>query len=247
MKTNFRSSPKAFFPVVNLIFIKSTYLAYVCHQLKSSWTPFLSFSFHRFSAHLFSANKRTLPFYPCCFSSSKAANKNSKHPQERIQVLGTSYECDSMTNVTPAILSKVGQNLHNKKHHPLNLIRQRIQDFFYGYAKNSRGNPLFSVYDNLSPVVTLQQNFDSLLVPHDHVSRKLTDSYYINSNFMLRAHTSAHQSDMIRSGLDGFLVIGDVYRRDAIDCTHYPVFHQVEGVRLFTESVVSYFTLLQSL
>lgn len=192
----------------------------------------------RFSAHLFSANKRTLPFYTCCFSSSKAANKNSKHPQERIQILGTSYECDSLTNVTPAILSKVGQNLHNKKHHPLNLIRQRIQDFFYGYAKNSRGNPLFSVYDNLSPVVTQQQNFDSLLVPHDHVSRKLTDSYYINSNFMLRAHTSAHQSDMIRSGLDGFLVIGDVYRRDAIDCTHYPVFHQVEGVRLFTESVL---------
>ncbi|CAF0734707.1 unnamed protein product, partial [Didymodactylos carnosus] len=49
----------------------------------------------------------------------------------------------------------------------------------------------------------------------------------------LRSHTSAHQVDLIRSGLDCFLCIGDVYRRDQIDSTHYPVFHQCEGVRLF--------------
>lgn len=35
-------------------------------------------------------------------------------------------------------------------------------------------------------------------------------------------------------GLDNFLVIGDVYRRDAIDSFHFPCFHQIEGVRLFT-------------
>uniref|UniRef100_A0A1I8EDE2 phenylalanine--tRNA ligase n=1 Tax=Wuchereria bancrofti TaxID=6293 RepID=A0A1I8EDE2_WUCBA len=35
-------------------------------------------------------------------------------------------------------------------------------------------------------------------------------------------------------GLDNFLVIGDVYRRDAIDSLHFPCFHQIEGVRLFT-------------
>ena len=34
-------------------------------------------------------------------------------------------------------------------------------------------------------------------------------------------------------GLDNFLVVGDVYRRDSIDSSHYPVFHQMEGVRLF--------------
>ena len=34
-------------------------------------------------------------------------------------------------------------------------------------------------------------------------------------------------------GLDNFLVVGDVYRRDAVDSSHYPVFHQMEGVRLF--------------
>ena len=75
---------------------------------------------------------------------------------------------------------------------------------------------------------------------------------------MLRAHTSAHQAgkailtvifqcsyldppkcmfpliaELIKNGLDNFLVVGDVYRRDTIDQSHYPVFHQMEGVRLF--------------
>ena len=36
-------------------------------------------------------------------------------------------------------------------------------------------------------------------------------------------------------GLDNFLVAGDVYRRDEIDSSHYPVFHQIEGVPLVSE------------
>ena len=52
---------------------------------------------------------------------------------------------------------------------------------------------------------------------------------------MLRAHTSAHQAELIKMGHDNFLVVGDVYRRDEIDSTHYPVFHQIEGVRLIQE------------
>ena len=51
---------------------------------------------------------------------------------------------------------------------------------------------------------------------------------------MLRAHMTCHDSDMIRSGLDCFLTTGDVYRRDTIDRTHYPVFHQMDCVRLFS-------------
>jgi phenylalanyl-tRNA synthetase alpha chain len=77
--------------------------------------------------------------------------------------------------------------------------------------------------------------FFSLLVPKTHVSRSKHDCYYVNKNYLLRSHTSAHQSELIKSGLNSFLVIGDVYRRDEIDSTHYPVFHQCEGVRLFNK------------
>ena len=68
-----------------------------------------------------------------------------------------------------------------------------------------------------------------------HVARSKSDNYYVNENQCLRAHTSAHQVELMKQGLDMFLVFGDVYRRDEIDATHYPAFHQLEGVRLFTE------------
>uniref|UniRef100_A0A8R1EGN2 phenylalanine--tRNA ligase n=2 Tax=Caenorhabditis japonica TaxID=281687 RepID=A0A8R1EGN2_CAEJA len=77
-------------------------------------------------------------------------------------------------------------------------------------------------------------NFDSLLTPQDHLSRRASDTYYVNSDHCLRAHTSAHQHTLMQSGLDAFLVIGDVYRRDEVDRTHYPCFHQIEGVRLYS-------------
>lgn len=153
---------------------------------------------------------------------------------ESVEVLGHSYPRDDFTNVTPKILSKVGRNLHNQSHHPLWLIKERIKAHFYSSYIAHRGNPLFSVYDNLSPVVTIEQNFDSLLIPANHPSRKRGDNYYLNRGTMLRAHTSAHQRELVRSGLDAFLVAGDVYRRDEIDASHYPVFHQMEGVRLYS-------------
>jgi len=164
---------------------------------------------------------------------SQTGSKDSTHEQQ-ITILGKSYTSDRYTNVTPQLISKIGRELHNTKDHPLNRIFKRIESFFYKtYTK--RGNPIFSSLSSLSPVVTLEQNFDNLLVPENHVSRKLSDSYYINSEYMLRAHTSAHQSDLIRAGLDAFIVCGDVFRRDAIDSTHFPIFHQMEGVKLFSD------------
>ncbi|CEF61048.1 Phenylalanine--tRNA ligase, mitochondrial [Strongyloides ratti] len=54
-----------------------------------------------------------------------------------------------------------------------------------------------------------------------------------NEPRIIIAHTSAHQFEIIKRGLNNFLVIGDVYRRDEIDKTHYPCFHQMEGVRIY--------------
>ena len=54
----------------------------------------------------------------------------------------------------------------------------------------------------------------------------------------LRPHTSVHQIPLI-SGAAGFgqnnsfLCVGDVYRKDTVDRTHYPAFHQMEGVRIY--------------
>jgi len=91
----------------------------------------------------------------------------------------------------------------------------------------------YQIEDGINPIVSTVQNFDDLLVPEDHVSRKKSETYYLNEGEILRAHTSAHQKQIIESGCDAFLVIGDVYRRDTIDCSHYPIFHQMEMVRIF--------------
>lgn len=155
------------------------------------------------------------------------------------ELLGKSYPQDDHTNLTQKVLSRVGRNLHNQRHHPLWLIKERVKEHFYKRYVGRFGTPLFSVYDDLCPVVTTWQNFDSLLIPADHPSRKKGDNYYLNRTHMLRAHTSAHQWDLLHAGLDAFLVVGDVYRRDQIDSQHYPVFHQLEGVRLFSQHEVS--------
>lgn len=159
---------------------------------------------------------------------------NVRYVDDYVTVFGHAYPRDEMTNVTPHVLARACRKLLHQEYNPLNIIKGRIVDYFNKSYVTNRGTPLFVLLDDLSPVVTLEQNFDSLLIGKDHPMRSRSDNYFINSTHMLRAHTSAHQGDLVRSGLDKFLVAGDVYRRDAIDATHYPVFHQMEGVALFT-------------
>lgn len=183
--------------------------------------------------------KRPASFSHACYKNISSDFAARTLPANAVELLGHTYLSDNYSNVTKKIISKVGKNLHNQRNHPLWLIKERVKNHFYKqYLVRSR-NPVFSVYDDLSPVVTVEQNFDRLLIPPDHPSRKKGDNYYLNHTHMLRAHTSAHQWDLIHAGLDAFLVVGDVYRRDQVDSTHYPIFHQMEGVRLFSSHEVS--------
>lgn len=182
-----------------------------------------------------SSKASTSANYSRSYSQKSQPTDQDLGSTKMVSIKNINYQGDEWTNVTPKILSLIGRNLHLQKDHPLCLLKDLIVNHFYTSYTRSRDRPIFAVSDNLSPVVSTYQNFDSMLIPKDHVSRKKSDNYYINSSTMLRAHTSAHEVDLIRSGLDAFLMVGDVYRRDAIDSTHYPVFHQLEGVRLFTK------------
>lgn len=133
-----------------------------------------------------------------------------------------------ISNITQGISSKIGRNLHNTKNHPIEIIKQKI----YGFFGDS-----YSKFDDLSPIVHVSDNFDSLLLPPDHPARSLSDTYYKDDEHVLRTQTSAHQTPLLKSGEKRFLVTGDVYRKDDIDATHYPVFHQMEGVFVMGENV----------
>lgn len=130
------------------------------------------------------------------------------------------------SNITPGISSKLGRSLHNKKNHPLEIIKQKIYDYF---------GEEFKTFDDLSPIVKVEENFDKLLIPKDHPARSISDTYYKDENHVLRTHTSAHQNDILSAGHKKFLVTGDVYRKDDIDASHYPVFHQMEGVSVMED------------
>jgi phenylalanyl-tRNA synthetase alpha chain len=130
------------------------------------------------------------------------------------------------SNATSNIASRVGANLHKRPLHPLHTIQQKIASYW---------GDSFQVFDDLSPVVSTRNCFDLLRITPDHVSRSVSDTYYLNKETVLRTHTSAHQVDLLKAGIDRFLVTGDVYRRDEIDRSHYPVFHQTEGVKMFSE------------
>lgn len=143
-----------------------------------------------------------------------------------IKINGSLYPTDDWTNVPPAILASLPRRLHLQPSHPVSLIRQLIESCF----QSSK----FVHYNNLSPVVTVAQNFDSLGFPADHPGRSRTDTYYINKDTVLRTHTSAHQADTFRKDeSEGYTISADVYRRDAIDRSHYPIFHQMEGARMW--------------
>ncbi|XGW04450.1 hypothetical protein V3C99_015550 [Haemonchus contortus] len=152
---------------------------------------------------------------------------------EIFEVDGKRYETDSTWNLSKGVCKLLQRHLLLEPQNPLSLVKRRIIDHIHQTYRNS-SRPIFTVCEREPRIVSTFENFDSLLVPEDHVSRRPSDTYYVNRSHCLRAHTSAHQYDLLKQGLDAFIVVGDVYRRDEIDRTHYPCFHQLEGVRLFS-------------
>eukprot|EP01038_Epipyxis_sp_PR26KG_P010403 gene10403-13973_t len=137
-------------------------------------------------------------------------------------------------NIPDSIIEKVGRNLHLQNNHPLKIIKQRIETYCNTNGLVAANQPFpFQLFDNLSPIVDTYRCFDALRVPPEHVSRRPSDTYYVDTQTVLRTHTSAHQTQLIADGIPAFLCAGDVYRRDEVDATHYPVFHQMEGVRIY--------------
>lgn len=145
------------------------------------------------------------------------------------RILDQTYKRDTYSNTPPAILSKIDRQLLHHPSHPLSILRNIIESHFSTHTSLTPSSPIVSVW----------QNFDELGFPPDHPGRSLTDSYYLNKVYMLRTHTSAHEVETYRKGLDRWLISADVYRRDEIDASHYPVFHQMEGTHVWPSSDIS--------
>lgn len=116
------------------------------------------------------------------------------------------------------------QNLSVK--HPINIV----VGLFEEYSKKSI--PSISCFRHHNPLISTRRNFDELLINPDHPSRSESDTYYFDDNYLLRTHLTPNELEFLELGLNSFIVSGPAFRRDEIDSTHYPIFHQVEGVHL---------------
>jgi phenylalanyl-tRNA synthetase alpha chain len=107
--------------------------------------------------------------------------------------------------------------------HLLTQLRRRIEDIFIGMG--------YEVYDGRE-VETVWHNFDALNQPEAHPTRDPQDTFYIGGDTLLRTHTSPSQiRAMMEKEPPIYLVsLGRTYRRDPLDATHTPVFHQAEAL-----------------
>jgi len=107
--------------------------------------------------------------------------------------------------------------------HPLSIGLDEIKEIFIGMG--------FEIVEG-PEVETDYYNFEALNIPKNHPARDTQDTFYINENILLRTQTSPVQVRTMEKQKPPIRVIspGRVYRSDAVDATHSPLFHQIEGL-----------------
>ena len=107
--------------------------------------------------------------------------------------------------------------------HPLSRVQHEIEDIFIGMG--------YSIAEG--PEVELDHyNFQALNIPPEHPARDTQDTFYITDNVLLRSQTSPVQVHVMEKERPPIRILspGRVYRSDAVDATHSPLFHQIEGL-----------------
>jgi phenylalanyl-tRNA synthetase alpha chain len=107
--------------------------------------------------------------------------------------------------------------------HLITQIRREVEDIFLGMG--------YKVVDGRE-VETTRYLFDALNMPPNHPTRSPLHTFFLNGDIVLRTETSPAQiHTMEQQEPPIFMVsLGRCYRRDTADATHYPIFHQVEGL-----------------
>ena len=109
------------------------------------------------------------------------------------------------------------------KPHPISKVQTEIENIFIGMGFSIAEGPEIE-YD--------YYNFTALNTPPFHPARDTQDTFYINPKVLLRTQTSSVQVHVMEQQKPPIRIIspGRVYRSDAVDGTHSPMFHQVEGL-----------------
>lgn len=116
-----------------------------------------------------------------------------------------------------------GRKTEQGRRHPLNIVLDDLKEIFKGMG--------YSVVDG-PEVEETKYVFDMLNTDEGHPARDPQDTFYITDNILLRTQTSSVQIRTMLKTKPPIAIIspGRVYRSDAVDATHSPIFHQCEGL-----------------
>ena len=156
------------------------------------------------------------------------ANEVRAALEQALETKGKELEAKAMEDRLKAEALDVtvpGKNMKLGHRHPMYIALDEIKEIFIGMG--------FTVLDG--PEVELAElNFDRLNAEEGHPSRDWSDTFYFDkdSRVMLRSQTSPMQVRAMDSMELPIRIIapGRVYRKDEVDATHSPMFHQVEGM-----------------
>lgn len=142
---------------------------------------------------------------------------DSKMEALRAEELSRKFEDESIDVSLP------GRKFVKGKVHPLNVGFEEITSVFAKMGFNVVEGP---------EVEWVYYNFDALNHSIYHPARDPQDTFYINDSVLLRTQTSPMQVRAMELQKPPVKVVvpGTVYRRDQVDATHSPVFHQLEGL-----------------
>jgi phenylalanyl-tRNA synthetase alpha chain len=113
---------------------------------------------------------------------------------------------------------------HPRGHlHLVTQVRREVEDVFLGMG--------YDVVDGRE-VETTRYLFDALNMPANHPTRSPLHTFYVGDDTVLRSETSPSQIHTMETRQPPVFMVslGRCYRRDTPDQTHYPIFHQVEGL-----------------
>ncbi|MBE6620275.1 MAG: phenylalanine--tRNA ligase subunit alpha [Ruminococcaceae bacterium] len=141
----------------------------------------------------------------------------NKAAEQKEKALEAQLKAEKLDVTMPGAAPQVGHT------HPLTLVQRDLENIFIGMGYAIAEGPEVE-YD--------YYNFQALNIPENHPARDTQDTFYITDNILLRSQTSPVQARVMEVQKPPIRIIspGRVYRSDAMDSTHSPLFHQLEGL-----------------
>ena len=179
---------------------------------------------------------------------AKVPDKDKRVAGEKINLLKDSISLDIESFLSNSGSSKKaasnkdfslpGSPFNKGRLHPLTIVTNEIKEIFNRIGFSTVSGP---------EIDTDFYNFEALNIPKNHPARDMQDTFYIDSELLLRTHTSSTQIHFMEKNNPPIRIIspGRVYRNEDISVKSYCLFHQIEG--LYVDENVSFADLKSTL